>query len=173
MLVKIKWSKEDPYTEFEKAELDNYIAKCRNKMEILDCSQWTKLEDIITKINEYTERWYSLFAIDTFSSIEKADDYDKQNLIIRTLHDLCKITWICLIAVHHFNKWAKQVSWSQKLSDLSSVVITLFPEEVGSKTAVRYTLAKDKAFFGTREKVLLMQGWEYTEISESNLSSNS
>lgn len=172
MLVKIKGSKEDPYTVNEKLELDNYMAKCRNKMDILDMSQGTKLEDIIEKINEYIEKWYSLFAIDTFSSIEKADDYDKQNLIIRTLHDLCKITGICVIAVHHFNKTAKQVSGSQKLSDLSSVVVTLFPEEVWSKTAVRYTLAKDKAFFGTKEKLLILEWWKYTDIAESNLSSN-
>ena len=169
MRVKIKWSKVDPYTDYELAELKNYIAKCRSKMEILDMSQGTKLEDIINNITEYMAKGYSLFVIDTFSSIEKADDYDKQNLIIRTLHDLVKITWCCIIAVHHFNKGAKQVSGSQKLSDLSSVVITLFPEEVGSKMAVRYTLAKDKAFFGTKEKVLIMQWQDYIEVAESNL----
>ena len=138
-------------------------------MDIIDLSQGTKLEDIITKINEYIEKWYSLFAIDTFSSIDKADDYDKQNLIIRTLHDLCKITWVCIIAVHHYNKTAKTVSGSQKLSDLSNVVITLFPEEVWARTAVKYTLVKDKAFFGTKQLTLLMEGWKYTEIAESNL----
>lgn len=169
MQVKIKWSKEDPYTDYEEAELKNYIAKCRSKMDILDMSQGTKLEDIINKINEYIVKGYSLFAIDTFSSIEKADDYDKQNLIMRTLHDLCKITGACIIAVHHYNKLAKTISWSQKLSDLSNVVITLFPEEIWAKTAVKYTLLKDKAFFWVIHKILIMEWWKYTEIAESNL----
>lgn len=170
MKVKIKWTKIDPYTDYEEAEMKNYIAKCRSKMEILDMSQGTTLEEIIAKIQEHLEKWYSLFVIDTFSSIEKADEYDKQNLIIRKLHDICKVTGAVILAVHHFNKDGKKISGSQKLSDLANVVVTLQMEQAWPKRATRYNLDKDKAFFGKKSKLLILEWWEYKQIAESDLS---
>lgn len=170
MKVKIKWSKIDPYTPQEEADLKTYISKCRSKMEILDLSQGTKLETICEKITEYMERGYSLFVIDTFSSIEGADKYETQNMIVRTFHDICKITWSCIILVHHFNKSKVDISGSQKLSDLSNVVITLQTEEVWPHIWVKYTLVKDKAFHWKKELVLIRQNWKYLSPADADLS---
>lgn len=169
MKVKIKGTKLDPYTENELMALKAYVNKCRNRLEILDLSQGTKLEKICEQIYERMEKGYSLFVVDTFSSIENADNYEKQNIIVRTFHDICKITWACIILVHHFNKTAKDISGSQKLSDLSNVVIMLQPEDIWPKTGVRYTLAKDKAFHWKKHKTLIREDWKYKEIAEYDL----
>lgn len=169
--VKIKWSEEDPYTQLEKAELDNYIQSCKNKMEIVNLPQKTALQNLIDLISDKIQQWYSLFVIDTFSSIGENNSIEEQNTIIRALHDITKFTGCCIIAVHHFNKWAKDISWSQKLSDLSNVVITLYPEACWSKTAIKYKLIKDKAWFGVKELILIMENGKYYNVSEANLTS--
>lgn len=170
MKVKIKGSKEDPYTPQELEDLTLYISKCRDKMQILDLSQGTKLETICEKIYDHMDQWYSLFVVDTFSSIEWADKYENQNIIIRTFHDICKITWACIILVHHFNKSKIDISGSQKLSDLSNVVIILQTEEIWPHIWVKYTLVKDKAFHWKKELVLIRKNWKYSTVAEADLS---
>jgi hypothetical protein len=56
MKVKIKGSKEDPYTPQELEDLTLYISKCRDKMQILDLSQGTKLETICEKIYDHMDQ---------------------------------------------------------------------------------------------------------------------
>lgn len=159
--VKEKWTDLDPYSEEDKKELELYIDACKRKIEVKNLMQWEKLQVVIDTIVEYMNKWYSLFVIDTFSSIWWADSREQQNMIIRKLHDLTKQTWICLIVVHHYNKTWQKIAWSQKISDLANVVISIEYKDFGNIEWSEFSLLKEKALYWTKKVECIFKDWEY------------
>ena len=159
--VKKKWTDLDPYTELELAEMRSYVEACKKKIEIQNLEQGEKLEKVVDLILQHIEKWYSLFAIDTFSSIEWADNWETQNLITRKLHEITKKTWACIIAVHHFNKTGAKMSWSQKISDLANVVLAIEYKDFWSKEWSVFSLLKDKGIYWIKTVECYFENWNY------------
>ena len=159
--VKKKWTDLDPYTELELAEMRSYVEACKKKIEIQNLEQGEKLEKVVDLILQHIEKWYSLFAIDTFSSIEWADNWETQNLITRKLHEITKKTWACIIAVHHFNKTGAKMSGSQKISDLANVVIAIEYKDFWSKEWSVFSLLKDKGIYWIKTVECYFENWNY------------
>lgn len=159
--VKMKGTDLDPYTELERSEMKSYVEACKKKIEICNLNQWEKLSKVIEIILDHMDKGYSLFVIDTFSSIEWADSWETQNMIIRKLHDLTKQTGACIIAVHHYNKTGAKMSGSQKISDLANVVIGIEYKDFWTKEWSVFSLIKEKAIYWIKTVECYFENWNY------------
>ena len=122
-----KWSKRDPFTEYEESCLESYKLKCKEKIDYFELSQWVELDVVHKKINELIEKWYNLIIIDSFSSIADAsDNLNTQIEIARLFHEIPKNnTNVTLLVVHHFSKVGKTYAGSGKIKDLSNRFIEI------------------------------------------------
>ncbi len=125
--------------------------------------QWTPIADIIELIWDLYSKWYRLFVVDSFSSIWSAkDDLKAQNEVISAFHEIVKKLSILIVWVHHFNKYSWKSSWSQKIEDLSNVVINLTPKIDHNWCSYReIAIIKDKNFWEQKEIKVVFQHGEY------------
>lgn len=159
--VKIKGTDRMPYTDLEMIEVRNYIESCKRKINAISKPQGTPLKEIIDIMLDWLEKGVSLFAVDTFSSIEWADEWSMQNNIVRKLHEFVKSTNATIIAVHHYNKVGKQMAGSQKISDLANVVIGIEYRDWGDIQGSTFTLLKEKAIYWTKSIDCYFKEWIY------------
>lgn len=153
-----------------KKELNEYIAKRKSEVDIIDMDQSTPLDNIMNQLRTMKKMWYTLVAVDSLSSIWKcSDSLDAQNDAMKEMLNFCKSTWMVVILIHHFNKWWKQYSWSTKIKDLSNVMIQIFAAESikGSRYRV-FTLEKDKPHQDVPKCHTYYNRWNYVEVPEED-----
>lgn len=150
----INWKKKshltdlNPLTPSERIDLDNYVRDYLNKFDYLNFPEWITIEELSKIVCEKHAEWYWFIVIDTFSRIHWNSWQDSrihQNRSIWVLQWLCNNLWVTIINLHHTNK-NKVMEWSQKILDLSNVLITISPkkDEFWDWTYTEYTLTKDK-----------------------------
>lgn len=159
--VKIKGTDRMPYTDLERAEVRSYIETCKKRINAISLPQSTSLSTIIDIMLDWLEKWISLFVIDTFSSIEGADERAWQNNIARKLHEFVKKTYATVIGVHHYNKTWKQMAGSQKISDLANVVIGIEYKDWWEIQWSRFSLLKEKAVYWIKTIDCYFKDWIY------------
>lgn len=161
--IKRKGSNKDPYTPEEEEGLARYLKKSKEKVNYFDMQQWTPIADIIELIWDLYSKWYRLFVVDSFSSIWSAkDDLKAQNEVISAFHEIVKKLSILIVWVHHFNKYSWKSSWSQKIEDLSNVVINITPKVDHNWCSYReIAIIKDKNFWEQKEIKVVFQNGEY------------
>ena len=131
--------------EFEK-EIQGYIDKRMNEVNIHNLPQDTELTDLLNKLYELWKEGYSLIMIDSLSSIKWGNSNDWQELIMKHLRNFCTSTGMAIILIHHFNKGGKEYSGNQKIADLCNVVILIhFAEDAHEKQYRAFVMNKDKA----------------------------
>ena len=138
----------DPLTVEEELNKNNYIQKNLKKFAYYNKPQWMAIEEIIQKVVEKHNEWYSLFVIDTFSRIIGNLDWQNahasQNKSMQLLQELCQWLGIVIILLHHTNKqWVFE--GTQKILDTSNVFITITrDEDFDWNKLTKFELTKDK-----------------------------
>jgi len=138
----------DPLTDFEKKEMNSYVARKLKQFDYYNNPKGILLEELIKLIIKKNKEWYELFVLDTFSRIkgnlENEGARTSQNKSMEMLQELVQKIGIVLINLHHTNK--KGIfEWSQKIMDLSNVFIQIKKEIDGDGIEYReFTISKDK-----------------------------
>lgn len=145
----------DPLSDEEQYSMGKYIQDNLSKFDYYNEPKWIELEKLVEKIMEYTEKWYRMFVVDTFSRITGNLDskiaHTNQNKSMEILQELCQNLWISIVNLHHTNK-KKDFEGSQKIHDLSNVfiMITKWEDTDWNRTTI-YELSKDK--FTTKTEI--------------------
>lgn len=86
------------------------------------CSQIEKL---------HKEDWYELFIIDSLQLMLWDNHSDQNRLQAKCIKDLKTLKnrlWVCIVLIHHNNKWWETFSWAQELENFSDWRITIKKE---------------------------------------------
>lgn len=169
--IKLQWTEEDTRnSDLVLSECEKYIKKQREKILVVEWKQKIcTMENIVEMVMEYHSKWYWLIVIDSFSSIgDNASDLNAQSKSMQIFHELCKSTWVCIVLIHHFNKWWNEFSWSKKIYDLSNNFIQIH-------TAVDWNYNKVTAFVQMKDKskkeksvvYWYFRNWDYEEMPSS------
>lgn len=144
--LKAVWTNLMPIDESLKNEIDAFVDKKMSDIPTFTMHQDVPIDDVMVKLDEMIGKWYSMIMVDSLSSIKWWNTNEWQELIMKYFRNFATDTWVCLLVIHHFNKSWKTESGSQKISDLSNVVLHMFPAEDWNWWKYRViVLKKDKA----------------------------
>jgi hypothetical protein len=150
----VNWKKKrnitdiDPLSDQEKIEMDDYVKTKLKQFDYHNSPKGMSLEWIIEMIISKEKEWYWLFVIDTFSRIiwnlDAAIAHTSQNKTMELLQEVCQNLWIVIVLLHHTNKkW--EFEGSQKIMDMSNVLIIMTPDEdMWGNRMTKFELTKDK-----------------------------
>ena len=137
----------EPLTEEEKKDMADYVTENLNRYKYYSNPWGLPLEAVELLIQEKAIEGFQLFVIDSFSMIQGNSWNDarwNQNKCMRELQELAQRLEVAIIVLHHTNRTGTW-EWSQKIMDLSNVMIVISKEVDAEWEQYRnYSLIKDK-----------------------------
>jgi len=164
--IKKIWTNLHPISEEEEKEIQEYIDKRMKEISTYNLPQNTDIDTVMEKLYSLWQEWYSMIMFDSLSSVKWWNTNEGQEEIVKRLRNFCTDTWIVVLLIHHFNKWGKTESGSQKISDLANVHINIHSAEDAHNIYYRvFILKKDKPHSKEIEFHWYMDlAWIYTEV---------
>lgn len=134
-------------SEEEKEDMENYVTRNLKKYKYYSQPNWMSIQNLEQLICTLSMEGYKLIVIDSFSMIHGNawnDARGNQNKCMQTLQELAQRLDIAIVVLHHTNRtWTWE--WSQKIMDLSNVMIVISKEKDAEWEEYRnYALIKDK-----------------------------
>ena len=152
-----------PLTDDEKEYMERYVTENLNKYKYYSNPWGLPLEAVILLIEEKAIEWFKLFVIDSFSMIQWNSWNDarwNQNKCMRELQELAQRLEVAIIVLHHTNRTGTW-EWSQKIMDLSNVMIVISKEVDAEWEQYRnYSLIKDK-YVTNKDIDVYYKWWQY------------
>ena len=134
-------------SEAEKEDMERYVIENLNKYEYYSSPNWISLQKLEQVISLVAMEWKKLVVVDSFSMIHGNswnDARGNQNKCMQSLQEMAQRLDIAIVVLHHTNRtWTWE--WSQKIMDLSNVMIVISKEMDAEWEQYRnYSLIKDK-----------------------------
>lgn len=134
-------------TDAEKRDMTKFVSDNLKKYKYYSSPNWISLQKLEQTIEVSAIDWYKLVVVDSFSMIHWNswnDARGNQNKCMQELQELAQKLDIAIIVLHHTNRaWTWE--WSQKIMDLSNVMIVISKEKDAEWEEYRnYSLIKDK-----------------------------
>lgn len=152
-----------PLTDEEKQDMANYVTENLNRYKYYSNPWGLPLEAVELLIQEKAIEWFKLFVIDSFSMIQWNSWNDarwNQNKCMRELQELAQRLEVAIIVLHHTNRTGTW-EWSQKIMDLSNVMIVISKEVDAEWEQYRnYALIKDK-YVTNKDIDVYYKWWQY------------
>lgn len=150
-------------SETEKKDMEQYVTENLNKYKYYNSPNWISLQKLEQVISVVALEWVKLVVIDSFSMIHGNSGNEarwNQNKCMQTLQELAQRLDIAIIVLHHTNRtWTWE--WSQKIMDLSNVMIVISKEMDAEWEQYRnYSLIKDK-YVTNKEVDVYFRWWKY------------
>ena len=163
--IKKIWTNLHPVSK-EEEEIQEYIDKRMKEISTHNLPQNTDIDTVMEKLYSLWQEWYSMIMFDSLSSVKWWNTNEGQEEIVKRLRNFCTDTWIVVLLIHHFNKWGKTESGSQKISDLANVHINIHSAEDAHNIYYRvFILKKDKPHSKEVDFHWYMDlAWIYTEV---------
>lgn len=134
-------------TDAEKKDMWNYVSTNLNKYKYYSSPNWISLPKLEQIIEVAAMDWFKLIVVDSFSMITwnaSNDARGNQNKCMQELQEIAQRLDIAIIVLHHTNRTGTW-EWSQKIMDLSNVMIVISKEMDAEWEEYRnYALIKDK-----------------------------
>lgn len=131
----------------EMKDMSDYVSDCLNRYKYYSSPNWISLNKLEQIIEVSAMDWYKLIVIDSFSMIHWNSSNDarwNQNKCMQELQELAQKLDVAIIVLHHTNRTGTW-EWSQKIMDLSNVMIVISKEMDAEWEEYRnYALIKDK-----------------------------
>jgi len=155
----------NPLSDSEREELDAYVKDKLMQFDYYNNPNGATIEDVVKKIEQQYALGYTFFVIDSFSRISGNSNADSvwknQNVTMARLQEVAQRLDVAVVVLHHTNKNGK-FEWSQKIMDLSNVMVTILKESDADGTWFRrYILSKDK-YISSVELELYYKNWVYS-----------
>lgn len=138
----------DPLTYEEQSKLNEYVKWYLGRFEHISSPWWIEPEELYNLLIQKSNEWYDFIVIDTFAMINGNSDeksWTNQNKVMKNLQEIVQNTWLCILQLHHTNKWW-QMEWSKKILNLSNTLITMNMkfDDMDNTAYTEATLTKDK-----------------------------
>ena len=134
-------------SEEEKEDMENYVTRNLEKYNYYSQPNWMSIQNLEQVICTTAMEGYKLIVIDSFSMIHGNawnDARGNQNKCMQSLQELAQRLDIAIVVLHHTNRTGTW-EWSQKIMDLSNVMIVISKEKDAEWEEYRnYALIKDK-----------------------------
>lgn len=134
-------------SEEEKEDMENYVTRNLEKYNYYSQPNWMSIQNLEQVICTIAMEGYKLIVIDSFSMIHGNawnDARGNQNKCMQSLQELAQRLDIAIVVLHHTNRTGTW-EWSQKIMDLSNVMIVISKEKDAEWEEYRnYALIKDK-----------------------------
>lgn len=150
-------------TKEEQEDMTRYVSENLNKYKYYSKPNGIELSKLEQIIEVSAMDGYQLFVIDSFSMIHGNSGNDarwNQNKCMQELQELAQKLDVAIIVLHHTNRtWTWE--WSQKIMDLSNVMIVISKERDAEWEEYRnYALIKDK-YVNNVDVDVYYHGWKY------------
>ena len=150
-------------TKEEQEDMTRYVSESLNKYKYYSKPNGIELSKLEQIIEVSAMDGYKLFVIDSFSMIHGNSGNDarwNQNKCMQELQELAQKLDVAIIVLHHTNRtWTWE--WSQKIMDLSNVMIVISKERDAEWEEYRnYALIKDK-YVNNVDVDVYYHGWKY------------
>lgn len=147
----------------EKEDMENYVTRNLEKYSYYSQPNWMSIQNLGQVICTCAMEWYKLIVIDSFSMIHGNSWNDarwNQNRCMQELQELAQRLDIAIVVLHHTNRtWTWE--WSQKIMDLSNVMLVISKEKDAEWEEYRnYALIKDK-YVTNRDVDVYYRWWRY------------
>lgn len=150
-------------SEEEKEDMENYVTRNLEKYKYHSQPNWMSIQNLEQLICTTAMEGYKLIIIDSFSMIHGNawnDARGNQNKCMQSLQELAQRLDIAIVVLHHTNRtWTWE--WSQKIMDLSNVMLVISKEKDAEWEEYRnYALIKDK-YVTNRDVDVYYRWWRY------------
>ena len=150
----------------EMKDMSNYVSDCLNRYKYYSSPNWISLNKLEQIIEVSAMDWYKLIVIDSFSMIHWNAGNDarwNQNKCMQELQELAQKLDVAIIVLHHTNRTGTW-EWSQKIMDLSNVMIVISKEMDAEGEEYRnYALIKDK-YVSNKDVDVYYHWWQYEKF---------
>lgn len=150
-------------SEEEKKDMADYVERQLKKYDYYSQPNWMSINKLSQLICTLAMEWYKLIVVDSFSMIHWNAGNDarwNQNKCMQELQELAQRLDVAIVVLHHTNRqWTWE--WSQKIMDLSNVMIVISKEVDAEWEEYRnYALIKDK-YVTNRDVDVYYHWWKY------------
>lgn len=152
-------------TEEELEDMKRFVSDRLSKYKYYNSPNWISMQRLSQVIEVAAMDWYKIIVIDSFSMIHGNswnDARGNQNKCMQELQELAQKLDVAIIILHHTNRhWTWE--WSQKIMDLSNVMIVISKEQDMDWEEYRnYALIKDK-YVTNKELDIYYYWWKYVK----------
>lgn len=147
----------------DKKDMNKFVSEQLNKYKYFNSPNWISLQKLEQIIEVAAMEWFKIIVIDSFSMVQGNawnEARGNQNKCMQELQELAQRLDVAIIVLHHTNRQGTW-EWSQKIMDLSNVMIVISKEVDAEWEEYRnYALIKDK-YVTNKEIDVYYYGWQY------------
>jgi len=168
------------YTEEQKNKMLKIIDQYEDNFKLYDFDEYPDIDTLCKLIEDlHTNKWQTMFIIDNLWNIKSnKSELDTQSDITSRLQQLKNKYDICIILIHHNNKFKKKESiqdhslanmrGNQKIADNSNIVIELSREydEMMRQSTTKISQHKDTQWWVNKTVLLEYARWEFLFLNE-------
>ena len=168
------------YTEEQKNKMLKIIDQYEDNFKLYDFDEYPDIDTLCKLIEDlHKNKWQTMFIIDNLWNIKSnKSELDTQSDITSRLQQLKNKHDICIILIHHNNKFKKKESiqdhslanmrWNQKIADNSNIVIELSRDydDVTNQSTTKISQHKDTQWWVNKTVLLEYRRGEFLFLNE-------